>query len=76
MSIAASCASARLCRRPWTCWAQPTETVTGQKNEFKDGVLYRDVDGQKGNDYYHRSDQKVRLFFAGRQGHRDLHDPQ
>ncbi len=42
----------------------PTETVTGQ-NEFKDGVLYRDAEGDGGGGYYHRSDQKVRLFFAG-----------
>jgi beta-lactamase regulating signal transducer with metallopeptidase domain len=42
---------------------EPTETVTGQKNEFKDGVLYRNVDGNEGQAYYHRSDQKVRLFF-------------
>jgi hypothetical protein len=42
---------------------QPTETVTGQKNEFKDGVLYRNVDGNEGQGYYHRSDQKVRMFF-------------
>jgi hypothetical protein len=40
---------------------EPTETVTGQ-NEFQDGVLYRGADG---SGYYHRSDQKVRLFFGG-----------
>ncbi len=40
---------------------EPTETVTGP-NEFKDGVLYR---ADNGDGYYHRSDQKVRLFFAG-----------
>jgi len=39
---------------------EPTETVAGE-NEFKDGVLYRNG----GDGYYHRSDQKVRLFFAG-----------
>jgi len=43
---------------------EPTETVTGQENEFKDGVLYRDANGNEGDGYYHRSDQKVRLFFA------------
>jgi beta-lactamase regulating signal transducer with metallopeptidase domain len=43
---------------------QPTETVAGQENEFKDGVLYRDIDGDTGHDYYHRSDQKVRVWFA------------
>lgn len=42
---------------------EPTETVTGQKNEFKDGVLYKDIDGNEGHGYYHRSDQHVRLFF-------------
>jgi hypothetical protein len=41
----------------------PAETVTGQKNEFKDGVLYRDIDGNEGQGYYHRSDQDVRVFF-------------
>ena len=41
----------------------PTDTVTGQKNEFKDGVLYRDVNGNDGQGYYCRSDQKVRVFF-------------
>lgn len=46
---------------------EPTETVTGQKNEFKDGVLYRDANGNEGDGYYHRSDQKVRLFFAQNQ---------
>jgi hypothetical protein len=40
----------------------PVETVTGQKNEFKDGVLYWDVDGNEGQGYYHGSDQRVRVF--------------
>ncbi len=44
---------------------EPTETVIGQKIEFKDGVLYRDANGEEGTGYYHRSDQKVRLFFEG-----------
>jgi beta-lactamase regulating signal transducer with metallopeptidase domain len=39
---------------------EPTETVAGP-TEFKDGILYRN----DGDGYYHRSDQKVRLFFAG-----------
>jgi hypothetical protein len=39
------------------------ETVTGQGSTFKDKVLYRDIDGQKGYDYYHRSDQNVRVCF-------------
>ena len=41
---------------------EPTETVTDQENQFKDGVLYRYASG---DGYYHRSDQKVRLFFGG-----------
>ncbi len=41
----------------------PTETVTGQKNEFKDGVLYWDINGNEGHGYYHRSDQDVRVWF-------------
>ena len=42
---------------------QPDEVVVG-KNEYKDRVLYRDIDGQKGHDYYHRADQNVRIWFA------------
>ena len=42
----------------------PKETIVGEKLTFKDGVLYRDIDGQKGYDYYHRADQNLRLFFA------------
>jgi len=40
----------------------PTQTVTGGKNEFKDGVLYRDIEGKKGYCYYSRSDLGVRVF--------------
>jgi len=42
---------------------QPTETVQGQPNQFKDGVLYKDIDGKNGYCYYGRSDQGVRFFF-------------
>lgn len=42
----------------------PTETVTGQKVGWKDGVLYRDAEGSKGRGYYARSDQGVRIFFT------------
>jgi hypothetical protein len=42
----------------------PKETVVGEKLTFRDGVLYRDIDGRKGYGYYHRTDQKLRLFFA------------
>ena len=41
----------------------PEETITGQKLEFKNNVLYEDVDGEKGYCYYHRSDKSVRMFF-------------
>lgn len=43
---------------------QPTKTVTS-RNEFKDGVLYQGTGDETGAGYYHRSDQRVRLFFAG-----------
>jgi hypothetical protein len=43
---------------------QPTETVVNQKNMFKDGVLYKDIDGRKGVCYYSRDDQNVRFFFS------------
>lgn len=42
----------------------PRETVVGQKNSFGDGVLYKDIDGEKGYCYYARSDQNVRLWFS------------
>jgi hypothetical protein len=44
---------------------QPDEIVRGEKNGFKDKVLYRDIQGRKGHCYYHRSDQNVRLWFLG-----------
>ncbi|MHC4558516.1 MAG: hypothetical protein ACYS80_14570, partial [Planctomycetota bacterium] len=43
---------------------RPTETVEGKQNKFKDGVLYKDIDGRKGYCYYSRADQDVRFFFA------------
>jgi hypothetical protein len=42
---------------------QPKQTIEGQANEWKDGVLYKDIDGRKGFCYYARSDQGVRFFF-------------
>lgn len=42
---------------------QPTETVQGQPNQFKDGVLYKDIDDRKGYCYYSRKDEGVRFFF-------------
>ncbi|HUW19201.1 MAG TPA: S8/S53 family peptidase [Sedimentisphaerales bacterium] len=43
---------------------RPTETVEGGPVGFKDGVLYRDIDGRKGHCYYARTHQRVRFFFA------------
>lgn len=42
---------------------QPTETIIGQPCDYKDGILYKDIDGKKGYCYYSRSDQRVRFFF-------------
>jgi hypothetical protein len=41
----------------------PKSTVENQKNEYADKVLYKDIDGQKGNSYYQYSDKNIRLFF-------------
>ena len=43
---------------------QPTEVLEGQACGWKDGVLYKDIDGRKGYCYYKRSDQGVRFFFG------------
>ncbi len=43
---------------------QPEKTVTGQKNAFADGVLYRDIEGRDGYCYYARLDQHIRLFLV------------
>lgn len=43
---------------------EPKQTVEGGQNEFKDGVLYKDIDGRKGLCYYSRADQAVRMFFT------------
>ncbi len=42
---------------------QPAETVVNQKNEYKDKVLYKDIDSYAGRCYYGRSEQNVRFFF-------------
>ncbi|MGB7749623.1 MAG: serine/threonine-protein kinase [Verrucomicrobiia bacterium] len=43
----------------------PTETIVGKPIDFSArSVLYRDVDGRKGFDYYARPDQNIRCFFA------------
>jgi hypothetical protein len=41
----------------------PDEVVQGEDNKFKNGVLYKDIDGRKGHCYYGRYDQNVRLWF-------------
>jgi hypothetical protein len=41
----------------------PEKIVQGENNSFKDGVLYKDINGRKGHCYYARSDQDVRLWF-------------
>ncbi len=43
---------------------QPTQVVEGQPNEWKNDVLYKDIDGRKGYCYYGRADQGVRFFFG------------
>jgi tRNA threonylcarbamoyladenosine modification (KEOPS) complex Pcc1 subunit len=42
---------------------KPKQIVEGKRNEFKDGVLYKDIDGKQGCCYYARSDRGVRTFF-------------
>lgn len=41
----------------------PAETVTGKKCEFKNRVLYQDIDGQPGYGYYACQDRNLRMFF-------------
>jgi len=41
----------------------PLETIQGRSEEFKDGVLYMDIDGREGYCYYCNADQNIRLFF-------------
>ncbi len=43
----------------------PSETVVGKPIAFAPGVLYKDADGRKGDCYYGRPDQHIRLFFKG-----------
>ncbi len=42
---------------------QPTETITGKPLGFDAGVLYKDIDGKTGYDYYARPEQHIRCFF-------------
>jgi len=41
----------------------PKKIVQGEENKFKDGVLYKDIEGRKGHCYYGRYDHDVRLWF-------------
>jgi hypothetical protein len=43
---------------------RPAKIVEKGPNKFKDGVLYKDIDGTKGNCYYGRKDQGFRCFFT------------
>ncbi len=42
---------------------RPAETIVGEVNEWVDGVLYKDINGQEGFCYYARRDLNVRCFF-------------
>lgn len=42
---------------------QPLKIVQGRPGEFKDGILYKDIDGRIGYCYYYNKGQNVRLFF-------------
>jgi beta-lactamase regulating signal transducer with metallopeptidase domain len=42
---------------------RPERIVQGEDNKFKNGVLYKDIEGRKGHCYYGRYDQNVRLWF-------------
>jgi hypothetical protein len=46
-----------------TVLGPPSDTVTGKPLEFAANVLYKDIDRQKGYDYYDRPDQHIRCFF-------------
>ncbi|MHC4757767.1 MAG: S8 family serine peptidase [Planctomycetota bacterium] len=42
---------------------KPKEEIKGKANDWKEDVLYRDIDGKKGYCYYNPSDENVRFFF-------------
>ena len=42
----------------------PSSSVVGKPLDFADGVLYKDIEGQRGYGYYARAGQKIRLFFS------------
>jgi serine protease AprX len=43
--------------------AKPRETVVGEPYGWKNGVLYKDAEGRKGNCYYLSCQDHVRMFF-------------
>ena len=43
----------------------PTKAVAGQPCAFEGGVLYQDINGETGYNYYARPDKNIRLFFSG-----------
>lgn len=43
---------------------EPKEVVNGKEIGFEDGVLYKDILGEKGHCYYSRYDKNVRMFFT------------
>ncbi len=47
-----------------TVLGRPDDTVEGGRMGWQDRVLYKDVDGKKGDCCYSRKDQHIRLFFS------------
>ncbi len=46
---------------------KPKEVVIGQKCDYRNGVLYQDIDGKKGYCYYAQASQKIRVFCLNNQ---------
>lgn len=44
-------------------FGRPGKQVKGKSNDYKDNVLYRNINGQKGFCYYGKADKGVRCFF-------------
>ena len=43
---------------------KPNRTVVGQPSRYREGILYKDIDGKKGDCYYGRKKRGVRCFFT------------
>ena len=43
---------------------QPAETIISQPCDYRDGILYKDINSKNGHCYYSRRDQGVRMFFG------------